>query len=101
MAALETARLWILEAGRRAETPSEDPAAIDAYVDLMRGAFEQAALTIVESAQKSLGLKAFMRGNPVDRIIRDLTTYLRQPALDASLDSAAAFFFSRPIGGPR
>ena len=45
----------------------------------------------VALAQKAIGLKAFLRPNPLERVIRDLTTYLRQPALDASLLSAAAF----------
>lgn len=93
-AAVETARLWVREAGSRAEDRNGDPAAIDAYVDLARGAFEQAALVVIDRAQRSLGLKAFMKPNPSERIIRDLTTYLRQPALDASRESAAAFFFN-------
>jgi alkylation response protein AidB-like acyl-CoA dehydrogenase len=96
-ACVETARLWITEAGLRAESDESDPAMVDAYVDLMRGAFERAALTVVAHAEKSLGLKAFMRGNPVERIIRDLTTYLRQPALDASLEAAGAYFFHQPL----
>ncbi len=99
-ASVETARLWVSEACRRAEDEDGDPAAIDAYVDLMRGAFERAALTLVERAEKSLGLKAFMHPNPVERIVRDLTTYLRQPALDASLESAGAFFFHQGTEGP-
>jgi alkylation response protein AidB-like acyl-CoA dehydrogenase len=97
VAAVETARLWLEEACVRAEDIHGDPAAIDIYVDLMRGVIERCALTVVETAQKSLGLKAFLRPNPVDRIARDLTTYLRQPALDSSLDAAAAFYFHHPL----
>ena len=97
VAAVETARLWVGEACRRAEDENGDPAAVDAYVDLMRGAFERASLLVVERAEKSLGLKAFMHPNPVERLVRDLTTYLRQPALDASLESAGAFFFHQAI----
>ena len=97
VAAAETARLWVREAARLAESPEADPAEIDAYVDLMRGTFERAALLVVEQAQKSLGLKAFMHPNPIERIVRDLTTYLRQPNLDGSSDSAAAFFFHQPL----
>ena len=97
MAATESARLWITEAARRAEDENGDPTAIDAYVDLMRGAFERCALSVVELAEKSLGLKAFMHPNPVERIVRDLSTYLRQPALDASLESAGAYFFHQAV----
>ena len=68
----------------------DDADAIDAYVDLARNAFEGAALRVVALAQKAIGLKSFLRPNPLERLIRDLTTYLRQPNLDVSLMSAAA-----------
>jgi hypothetical protein len=35
-------------------------------------------------------------GNPVERICRDLGTYLRQPAPDEVLTEAAAYFARRP-----
>ena len=89
--AVETAHLWVRQASRVAEGPYDDAAAVDAYVDLARNAFEGAALQAVACAQKAIGLKSFLRPNPLERVIRDLTTYLRQPALDASLASAAAF----------
>ncbi len=97
--AAQTARLWVTEACRRAETPSGDLAAIDAYVDLARNAFERAALHAVALAQKSVGLRAYLRPNPMERVIRDLTTYMRQPALDASLTSAASFHLARSQDG--
>ena len=89
--ACETARLWVERAAIAAEGPVEDAEAIDAYVDLARNAFEAAALKVVASAQKTIGLKSFLRPNPLERLIRDLTTYLRQPNLDMSLLSAAAY----------
>lgn len=96
MIACETARLWVRQASVVAEGPFDDAAAVDAYVDLARNAFEVAALGVVALAQKAIGLKAFLRPNPMERIIRDLTTYLRQPALDASLVSAASFHLGQP-----
>jgi alkylation response protein AidB-like acyl-CoA dehydrogenase len=89
--AAETAARWVSEACRKAEAPYDDASAVDAYVNLARNAFEQAALIVVAAAQKAIGLNAFLRPNPLERIIRDLSTYLRQPALDPSLISAAAF----------
>ncbi len=97
VAAAETARLWIGEASKLAENPATNPAKVDVYVDLMRGTFQRAALLVLDHAQRSLGLKAFMRPNPVDQVARDLATYLRQPALDASLDAAGAFCFHQPL----
>ena len=89
--ACETARLWVEKAARAAEGAIEDAEAIDAYVDLARNAFEGAALRVVALAQKAIGLKSFLRPNPLERLVRDLTTYLRQPNLDMSLLSAAAY----------
>ena len=95
--ACETARLWVRQAAAKAEGPFEDADEVDAYVDLARNAFEDAALRVVQLAQKALGLKAFMRPNAIERLVRDLTTYLRQPALDVSLMSAAAFHLRQAV----
>ena len=92
--AAETARLWVTKACRTAEDPAADPDTVDATVDLARNAFEAAALRVIALAQKVIGLRAFVRPNPIERIIRDLSTYMRQPALDASLTSAAHFLLN-------
>lgn len=93
--AAETARLWVAGVAVSAEAPHGEPAAVDAAVDLARNAFEASALKVIGCAEKAIGLKAFQRTNPLERIVRDLQTYLRQPALDASLLSAAAFHLGR------
>ena len=87
--ATETARLWMAEAAERAETAA-DPADAVAYVGLARLAVERAARDVMELARRSLGVAATMRDNPVERICRDLTTYLCQPAGDMVLTEAAA-----------
>ena len=92
--AAETARLWVGKACHVAEGPIDEPASIDAYVDLARNAFEQAALQVIAGAQKAIGLRAFTRPNPLERVIRDLTTYMRQPEpgriADVGRDTAPA-----------
>ncbi len=85
----EGARLHVWEAASRAETPASDPEEVDAYVDLARGTFETAALTIIEATRRNAGLSSFIAPDPLDRCLRDLETYLRQPFLDASRDHAA------------
>lgn len=90
-ARLETARLWVARAATGAESPDLDPADAAALVNLSRCAFEQAALSIIQSVERGIGLSAMLRPNPVERIIRDLTTYLRQPFPDAALDAAAGW----------
>jgi alkylation response protein AidB-like acyl-CoA dehydrogenase len=92
--AQETARLWTTAAAQHAEA-SEAPAADRvAYVNLARIAVEAACLDAMRLAQQALGLAAFLRPNPVERLLRDLAVYLRQPAPDAVLTEAAFHAFS-------
>ena len=84
--ATETARLWMVEAATRAETTDD----ATTYVGLARLAVERACLDVMESVQRSLGVAALLRSNPVERLCRDLATYLRQPAADMVLTEAAA-----------
>jgi alkylation response protein AidB-like acyl-CoA dehydrogenase len=95
--ACETSRLWIREAARIAENRLTDCGHAIAYTGLARIAVESACLDAMRLVQRSLGLSAFRRGNPVERICRDLATYLRQPAPDAVLTEAAAFFARHPM----
>ena len=93
--AAETARLWMAEAAQRAEAADAGTAAVS-YVGLARLAVERACLDVIELAQRSLGVAALQRSNPVERIARDLATYLRQPAADMVLTEAASLHLERP-----
>ena len=97
MIARETSRLWLRRAARIAEQPGADPDNAVAYVGLARIAIETACLDAMRLVQRSLGMSAFRQGNPVERICRDLGTYLRQPAPDEVLTDAAAYFARQPI----
>lgn len=57
---------------------------------MTRIAVERAGLDMLELAQRSVGLAGFQRKHPLERIMRDLGTYLRQPAPDKALIDAAA-----------
>jgi hypothetical protein len=35
--------------------------------------------------------------NPIEPLMRDLATYLRQPAIDEGLDEAAAYFMTEKL----
>jgi hypothetical protein len=43
----------------------------------------------MEAVQRGVGTRAFFTGNAIDRVMRDLQLYLRQPAPDQALDRAA------------
>jgi alkylation response protein AidB-like acyl-CoA dehydrogenase len=96
--AIETARLWVTQAATIAEAPvgSGAPEQLVAYVNLARLAVEAAALDLMQRVQRSVGLQAFLRPNPIERISRDLATYLRQPGPDRALTDAAAWMLGQP-----
>ncbi|OJW23132.1 MAG: hypothetical protein BGO51_04665 [Rhodospirillales bacterium 69-11] len=96
LAGREAARLWVQAAARCAEDPAADTDHRVATVGLARIAVERACLEAMQLAQRSLGLTAFRVGNPVERICRDLATYLRQPAPDEVLTEAATWFATHP-----
>jgi alkylation response protein AidB-like acyl-CoA dehydrogenase len=96
--AVETARLWVERAAALADDPATVASAPDqivSYVNLARLAVERAGLELMELIHRSVGLQGFMRPNPIERISRDLATYLRQPAPDRALTNAAAWMLKR------
>jgi alkylation response protein AidB-like acyl-CoA dehydrogenase len=88
--AVETARLFVTQAATLASDPEADPNRVIAYVNLTRLAVERAGLDVLERAQRSVGLSGFLAPHPLERLARDLATYLRQPGPDRALTSAAA-----------
>ena len=90
--ARETSRQWVRTVARAAEDPMLNPDQRVATVNLGRIAVETACLDAMRLAQRSLGLTSFRQGNPVERICRDLATYLRQPVPDDVLTFAARWF---------
>ena len=87
--AAETASLWVREASRMVAAEVRPTRDILAYVGLTRGVVERAALDVIEAVQRGLGLGSFVRPHPVERVARDLATYLRQPAPDGAMADAA------------
>ncbi|GAN46013.1 alkylation response protein AidB-like acyl-CoA dehydrogenase [Methylobacterium sp. PvP062] len=88
--ALEGARGWVERAACLVAEDEFAPDRIVAFVNLARLAVEKAGLDVLQLAQRSVGLQGFMREHPLERLSRDLATYLRQPAPDRALATAAA-----------
>lgn len=90
--AVETADLWVMRAVSAEDGPAEAGVAL---AGLARLAVERCALDLLEAVQRSIGLTGFLRPHPIERVARDLATYLRQPAPDRALDNAAAYVLGR------
>jgi alkylation response protein AidB-like acyl-CoA dehydrogenase len=84
--------MWAEAAARCAEAPERPTDAVLARVSLARLAIEKACLDVISLVQRSLGLSCMLTTNPVEQQIRDLATYLRQPAADEALAEAASWF---------
>ncbi|MDH2309222.1 acyl-CoA/acyl-ACP dehydrogenase [Methylobacterium brachiatum] len=87
--AVEGALLWVERAARVVSEDDLAPERIVAFVNLARLAVEKAGLEVLQLAQRSVGLQGFLREHPLERLSRDLATYLRQPAPDRALTTAA------------
>ncbi len=68
-----------------------DADTVVAYANMMRTAIEGICLEVLNLAERSVGARGLLRPHPFERISRDLTLYLRQPAPDAALASVGRF----------
>lgn len=87
--AQESALHWLARAADVAELGAA-PADAIATVGFARTAIEDACLEVLQLVERSIGLPAFLQPSPIERVRRDLATYLRQPAADEVLEQAAA-----------
>ena len=92
--ATETARLWLHAAVGLAASDAIPSDRLIAQTHFARLAVERAALDTLELAHRAVGVQAFMTASPIDRLTRDLQLYLRQPAPDRALATAAVFVLS-------
>jgi alkylation response protein AidB-like acyl-CoA dehydrogenase len=95
-AATTTAAFWIAEAARRMALPAGDAVQTVAFVNMTRMVTERAALDVLEAVHRGVGLQAFLRPHPIERIARDLATYLRQPVPDLAMADAGRFVLASP-----
>ncbi len=80
-----TAAEWAAVAEGRAP-----PDALVATANAARGAVEAAALQTLEEAERGVGAAGLIAPHPLERLMRDLRTYLRQPNPDGALASLGA-----------
>jgi len=84
--ATRTAGFWVTEAALRATGAQTDAVEV---VRLARGVVEQAGFAMMEASARLLGTRSAFDGERADKIIRDLSLYLRQAGPDHARDRAA------------
>ncbi len=106
--ALENGNLWLRGAAACIQTyaplfggdpkQTTDPAAADrlvAYANMVRTAIEQICMDVMQLCQRSVGTRGLLPPHPMERIIRDLTLYLRQPVFDTALATVGQYALSQ------
>ncbi len=92
---IESGALWLAGAARAAQQADAQPAAFLAYTAMMRTAIEQICTSVMDTAARCVGARGLLRPYPMERMIRDLMLYLRQPAPDAALARVGAYALER------
>ncbi|GAB3579170.1 acyl-CoA dehydrogenase family protein [Hymenobacter daeguensis] len=92
---LESGRQWVRGAAEHAARPNaatpEGAEATVAYANMMRTAIEKICLDMLQLAERCVGARGLLQPLPFERLHRDLTHYLRQPAPDGALADVGRF----------
>lgn len=99
---VESGNLWLEGAARSFESYRQNPTANNsekflAYANMMRTAIEQICQNVMLLCERSIGARGLNKPLHFERIIRDLTIYLRQPAPDAALAAAGKYVLDNKI----
>ncbi len=103
--ALEQGNLWLQSSAckiesyapifgglpENAESNAERSPGLTTYTNMVRTAIEQICIDMMQLSERSVGTRGLLPPHPMERIIRDLTLYLRQPAFDLSLTSVGKY----------
>jgi alkylation response protein AidB-like acyl-CoA dehydrogenase len=103
--AIESGKLWLQGAaqmvdayapifGDRPECPNDQAPKLVAYANMVRTAIEQICLDTMQLSQRSIGTLGLLPPLPMERQIRDLSLYLRQPAFDAAITNVGQYVLS-------
>ena len=89
---VETGYAWLDRAAAawqeaaEAKTPTSSERLIST-ANAFRTVVETEALAVLELAERSVGAGGFIAPHPLERLVRDLRTYLRQPNPDGALSA--------------
>ncbi|CAM3804924.1 acyl-CoA dehydrogenase family protein [Mucilaginibacter galii] len=94
---ITTGDLWIKQAGKNFDEWSADAAKSDgliAFANMTRTVIEEIGIRVMNESNRSVGARGLMAASPLERLNRDLTFYLRQPAPDATRLAIADYFIN-------
>lgn len=96
---IESGNQWLDRAGTNTDrwlADGADSHQIVGYANMTRTAIEEICLRVMPLAERCVGARGLLRPHPFERIHRDLTLYLRQPAPDATLVDIGKYVLTNP-----
>ncbi|MGY3052580.1 alkylation response protein AidB-like acyl-CoA dehydrogenase [Pedobacter sp. UYEF25] len=96
MTNITSGNLWINQAGKNFDKWVEEAGRsgdLIAFANMTRTAIEQIGISVMKESNDCVGARGLMHPFPFERLNRDLTFYLRQPAPDATKLAIAHYFF--------
>jgi alkylation response protein AidB-like acyl-CoA dehydrogenase len=88
---IESGRQWLRAAAEHEARATATAEATVAHANMVRTAVEEICLRVLPLAERCVGARGLLRPEPFERLHRDLTHYLRQPAPDAAQADAGRF----------
>lgn len=98
MTAITSGNLWIAQAGKNFDSWASNPNKskdLIAFANMTRTAIEQTGILVMKESNQCVGARGLMHPFEFERLNRDLTFYLRQPAPDATKLDIANYFFEK------
>ncbi|MGL5807426.1 MAG: acyl-CoA dehydrogenase family protein [Xenococcaceae cyanobacterium] len=103
--AIESGNLWLCSAAQMVDRyspifagypdlPNPESFQLVAYANMVRTAIEQICMDVIQLSQRSIGTLGLLPPHPMERIIRDLSLYLRQPAYDVAIARIGEYVLS-------
>lgn len=103
--AIESGKHWLQGAGRIVDAYApifggypegcqERASQLVAYANMVRTAIEQICMDTIQLSERSIGTLGLLPPEPMERIIRDLSLYLRQPVFDAAITNVGQYVLS-------
>ncbi len=92
--AMRSAYFWVQRSAAMFEAQHADA---PAFARMTRGVIERAALDVMTLAARIVGTRSAFDGQRIDKIIRDLSLYLRQGGPDYARDQAAIAWLDHDI----
>ncbi len=96
---IESGNLWLNQAGNNMDEWLNHPNSAEkiiTYAGMVRTAIAEICKRVMHLSEQCVGARGLMRPNPLERIHRDLTFYLRQPAPDATLTQIGGYVLNQP-----